>query len=80
MSTISAEEFEQICDSVWRDRAAILFRRGALNGEEILIEAVYWRLCKAGDEPERSLNDYAPLLKKLIEQYKNEREVKGKDC
>ena len=80
MSTISAEEFEQICDSVWRDRAAILFRRGALNDEDILVEAVYWRLCKAGGKPGRSLNGYAPLLKKLIEQYRNERESKGKDC
>ena len=80
MSTISAEKFEQICDDVWNDRAPILLRRGALSGEDLLIEAVYWRLCKAGGKPNRSLNDYAPLLRKLIEQYRDEREIKGKDC
>jgi hypothetical protein len=72
MSTISAERFEQICDGVWHDRAAILFRRGALSGEDALVQALYWRLRKAGDEPERSFNDYAPLLRKLVGQYRDE--------
>lgn len=80
MSAIGAEQFERICAGVWRDRAAILFRRGAFNDEDTLIEAVYWRLCKAGGKPERRLDDYAPLLQKLIEQYRNERETKGKGC
>ena len=72
MSTISAERFAQICDGVWNDRAAILFRRGALSGEDALVQALYWRLRKAGDEPERSFNDYAPLLRKLVGQYRDE--------
>ncbi|HKC65161.1 MAG TPA: hypothetical protein VKB86_16070 [Pyrinomonadaceae bacterium] len=79
MSTISAAEFEQICDGVWNDRATILFRRGALSGEDALAQALYWRLRKAGDNPDESLNTRAPLLRKLIEQYRDEREIKGKD-
>ncbi|PYS51626.1 MAG: hypothetical protein DMF68_03825 [Acidobacteria bacterium] len=80
MSTISAAKFEQICDGVWNDRATILFRRGALSGEDALVQALYWRLRKVGDNPDESLNDHAPLLEKLIEQYRDEREIKGKDC
>lgn len=80
MSRINAAKFEQICDGVWNDRAAILFRCGALGGEDALMQALYWRLRKAGDNPDESLNDYAHLLNKLIEQYRDEREIKGKSC
>ena len=72
MRTMDEERFARVCESVWRDRAAILFRRGALSGEDALTQAVYWRLCKDGDKPEQSFNDYAPLLKKLLRQYRDE--------
>jgi len=78
MSTISAEGFKQICDGVWNDRAAILFRRGELSGEDALVQALYWRLRKAGDEPEWSLNYYAPLLRKLLGQYRDEARLAAK--
>lgn len=57
MSAINAEKFEQICDSVWRDRAAILSERGSLSDEAALAQAVYWRLCKAGSEPGIGMED-----------------------
>lgn len=72
MSTIKAEKFGEICDGVWRDRAAILFHRGALSGEDALIRAVYWRLCKAGGDSDRKVNDYAGLLNQLVQQYRDE--------
>lgn len=72
MSTINAEQFGQICDGVWRDRAAILSGRGSLNDEAALVRAVYWRLCKAGGDPGQTIDDYAPLLDKLVRQCKDE--------
>ncbi|HEY0005711.1 MAG TPA: hypothetical protein VGB17_12950 [Pyrinomonadaceae bacterium] len=74
MMTINPEKFGQICDEVWRDRAGILLRRGSLSGEAALERAVYWRFCKAGGEPGRSSAGCAPLLKKLIRQYRDEAE------
>ena len=47
MSIIATERFKRVCDQVWRDREAILTRRGGLSGEAALMRAVYWRLCKA---------------------------------
>ena len=48
MNTINSEQFGEICNGVWRDRAAVLRGRGLLSGEATLVRAVFWRLCKAG--------------------------------
>ena len=48
MTTINSEQFGEICNAVWRDRAAVLQGRGSLSGEATLVRAVFWRLCKAG--------------------------------
>ena len=72
MSIVDAEKIKQICDGVWRDRAAILALRGILSGEAALVRAVYWRLCKAGREPGESKQDYAPFMHELVRQYRDE--------
>jgi hypothetical protein len=51
VTTINSEQFGEICNGVWRDRAAVLRGRGQLSGEAALVRAVYWRLCKAGVKP-----------------------------
>ncbi len=51
MNMMNSEKLKQVCDGVWRDRAAILTGRGNLRGEAALIRAVYWRLRKAGGAP-----------------------------
>jgi hypothetical protein len=48
MTTINSEQFGEICNAVWRERAAVLTGRGSLSGEATLLRAVFWRLCKAG--------------------------------
>ena len=48
MTTINSEQFGEICNAVWRDRAAVLRGSGSLSGEATLVRAVFWRLCKAG--------------------------------
>jgi hypothetical protein len=48
MTTINSEQFGEICNAVWRDRAAVLSGSGGLSGEATLVRAVFWRLCKAG--------------------------------
>jgi len=48
MTTINSEQFGEICNAVWRDRAAILIGRGSLSGEATLVRAVFWRLCNVG--------------------------------
>jgi hypothetical protein len=77
MNVIDEERFAQVCEGVWRDRAAILFWCGSLSGEDALMRAVYWRLCKVGDKPEQSFNDYAPLLKNLLRRYRDEATPRG---
>ncbi len=72
MSTISAEQFGQICDDVWRDRTAVLSRRGILSVEDALVRAVYWRIRKAGGEPDRSIEHYSSLLDKLVQRCRDE--------
>ena len=72
MSNINAEKFGQICDEVWRDRAAILSGRDNLSGEDALMRAVYWRICKEVGEPGRSIGQHAPFLDKLVRQYRDE--------
>lgn len=72
MNTISAEKFGQICDDVWRDRDAILSRRGLLSDEEALARAVYWRICKAGGDLGRNAGAYAPLLDRLARRCRGE--------
>jgi len=47
-STINAQQFGEICDRVWSDRASLLRGSGKLSGEATLVRAVFWRLCKAG--------------------------------
>lgn len=72
MSNITPEKIRQICDGVWRDRASILTIRGVLNGEDALVAAAYWRLCKAGREPGDSIADCAPSLSELVSRYRAE--------
>jgi len=48
MATMNSKQFGELCDAVWRDRAAILRGQGSLSGEATLVRAVFWRLCKAG--------------------------------
>jgi len=69
---INPEKIRQICDGVWRDRAAVLTDRGVLSAEDALMRAAYWRLCKAGGESGRSLDDYAPFFDELVRQYRDE--------
>jgi hypothetical protein len=57
MSTISSEQFGEICNEVWRERAPILSGRGSLSGEATLVRAVFWRLCKAGINPKGSADN-----------------------
>jgi hypothetical protein len=71
-TTISAEQFKLICDGVWHDRTAILFWRGIMSGEDALVRAAYWRLCKAGGQPELNAGGYIPFLKNLVQQYRDE--------
>jgi hypothetical protein len=68
MRTIDSKKFGQICDGVWRDRIAILTGRGILSGETALVRAVYWRLCKAGGKPNRSIDDHASAHTSLTYQ------------
>ena len=69
---IDSEKTKQICDSVWRDRAAILAGRGILSGEATLARAVYWRLCKAGLKQGETIEGCAPHLSELARQYRDE--------
>jgi len=72
MGGFASEMIKQICDGVWRDRAAILGGRGVLGGEDALVGAAYWRLCEAGREPGESIADCAPLFRELVRQYRIE--------
>jgi len=56
--TINSEQFQEICNGVWHDRARLLSGRGFLSGEAALMRAVYWRLSKAGMKPILSAEDY----------------------
>jgi len=71
MSATNLEKCRQICREVWLDRANILSDCSGLSGEAALVRAVYWRLCKTGDEPEQNIAD-TPLLKELVQQYRDE--------
>jgi hypothetical protein len=57
MTTINSEQFGEICNGVWRDRAAVLRGRGLLSGEAALLRAVFWRLCKWGVMPAGSVEN-----------------------
>ena len=65
---MNSEKFEEICDGVWRDRADILTGRDNLRGETALVRAVYWRLCKAGGAPGKSIDLCEPDQMLLIYQ------------
>jgi hypothetical protein len=71
MSTNASENYKQVCAEVWRDRATIIGGRGDLTAENALVRAVYWRLCKIGDDPGQGLSDAQPL-KELVRQYRDE--------
>ena len=68
MSVMNSENFKQICNGVWRDRAAILTGRGNLRGEAALVRAVYWRLRKAGGGPGENIEICDPDHMLLIYQ------------
>jgi hypothetical protein len=68
MSTISSEQFGELCDAVWRDREAVLGGRGSLSGEAALVRAVFWRLCKAGINPKGSADNDASKPQMLAYQ------------
>ena len=72
LSEITPEKIRQVCDGVWRDRATILEAKGVTSGEEALVGAAYWRLCKAGRSPGQSLADCAPFLRELMRLYRAE--------
>lgn len=72
MNVMTTDTIRRICDGVWRDRVAILDGRGAISGEDALIGAMYWRLCKAGHKPGESIADCAPFLRRLVHQYRAE--------
>ena len=69
---ITPEKIRQVCDGVWRDRVAILETKGDTSGEEALVGAAYWRLCKAGQVPGRSIAGCAPFLRELMRRYRAE--------
>jgi len=56
--TINSQQFQEICNGVWRDRARLLSGRGFLSGEATLMRAVYWRSSKAGIKPIISAENY----------------------
>jgi hypothetical protein len=56
--TINSEQFQEICNGLWRDRAMLLKGRGFLSGEAALMRAVYWRLFKAGIKPIPGAENY----------------------
>ena len=59
MTKINSEQFGEICNGVWSDRAAVLMGRGLLSGEATLVRAVFWRLCKAGVNSTSSAESYS---------------------
>jgi hypothetical protein len=71
MSTADSETLRRICDDVWRERKGILADCGLLSGETALLRAVYWRLCKVGNEPDERVTN-APHLRALVRQYRDE--------
>jgi hypothetical protein len=56
---INSEQFQEICNGVWRDRAVLLKGRGFLSGEAALMRAVYWRLSKAAIKRIVSAENYS---------------------
>lgn len=68
MTTINSEQFGEICDGVWRDRAAVLMGRGSLSGEATLVRAVFWRLCKAGIKSKGSAQNDSTIPTSLAYQ------------
>jgi hypothetical protein len=76
-ASVASNKFKRVCDQVWRDREAILTRRGGLTGEAALMRAVYWRLCKAwggvttyedGSHSGQTLFNYQRLLSIMLTQ------------
>jgi hypothetical protein len=76
-AVVASDKFRRVCDQVWRDREAILIRRGCLTGEAALMRAVYWRLCKTwgglgtcdeGSYAEQTLFTYQRLVSIMLTQ------------
>lgn len=76
MTTINSEQFGEICNAVWRDRASVLRGSGSLSGEATLVRAVFWRLCKAGvqtrgcaenDSSKPTINAYQLIVGRMLE-------------
>lgn len=76
-AAVASDKFKRVCDQVWRDREAVLSRRGCLTGEAALMRAVYWRLCKAwggasacedGSQQGQTLFAYQRLVSILLTQ------------
>lgn len=80
MSVTASEMIRQICEAVWRDRAAILGGRGVLSGEDALVGAAYWRLCEAGRRPGGSIADCAPFFRELVCRYRAEAGGAAESC
>ena len=60
-TTVNPEQFAQICDGVWQDRAPLVRGRGFLSGEAALMRAVYCRLCKTVVRPTVSAENHLSL-------------------
>lgn len=76
-AVVASDKFKRVCDQVWRDREAILTRRGGLTGEAALVRAVYWRLCKTwgglggcdeGSQSGQTLFSYQRLVSIMLTQ------------
>lgn len=76
-AVVASDKFRRVCDQVWRDREAILTRRGCLTGEAALMRAIYWRLCKTwggvsacddGSHQGQTLFTYQRLVSILLTQ------------
>lgn len=66
-----------MCDGVWSDRAAVLRDRGVLSGDAALVRAVFWRLCKAGVQPDAAAENYQTKPTILAYQLVVSRMLKG---
>ncbi len=67
-TVVASDKFKRVCGQVWRDREAILTRRGGLTGEAALMRAVYWRLCKTWGEV-GACGDDAPQERQTVFTY-----------
>lgn len=73
---INSEQFTDICNKVWNDRASVFEGRGHLSGETALMRAVFWRLAKVGvktnghndgDGLEPTMLAYQSVVRRMLE-------------